>query len=135
MYVKRKYVKWKKVNRPARFSAANLRQTAFNSVAWYSSAKARILETEFTDIFLQRRDSHINFSLSRQYLSAAANNLAISVSDTGDTEAELDPTLSTSSERVSLYIKCNKACLTHKQRKAMIMSTIQSKEHESDLSP
>lgn len=67
------------------------------------------MATEFTEISLHRCDPHINLSLSRPYLSAAANNFAVNVSETDDIQDELGVATSTSSVRVSLYIKCSMA--------------------------
>lgn len=89
-------------NIPARFSVANLRQTAFSSEALHRSAKDRISATDFTDIYLHIWDSHINLSLSRPYLSAAANNFAVSDSDAEDTDDELNVSSIISSVRQSL---------------------------------
>lgn len=51
---------------------------------------------------LQSTDSHINLSLGKLYLSAAANNFAGNESDRDGTEDELASKNSSSSGRVSL---------------------------------
>lgn len=99
MVINRKH---KEMELPARFSEANPRQTAFRSEALHRSAKVKISTTDFTDIYLHKWDSHIILSLSRPYLSAAANNFAVRESDTEDTDDEFDVSSSISSGRQSL---------------------------------
>lgn len=87
-------------NKPAPFSAPNMRHASFSSLAWQSSARCNTYGTDCREILCEMRDSHSFLSALNWYRSAAS-----SIFPVNDTSKEGLKSLSSSSSsrRVPVY--------------------------------